>query len=127
MADDQYAQPTTPVSWTPIIFGGLFLGAWIYGLLFAFPEWEDFSAPSWFFWGFIGLVIAGGLYAARMASPTVLIIILIVVGISIGMLILAAILEEEAHIFATVVAAAGAGLIAAGIPVPNRQWVPVEE
>jgi hypothetical protein len=106
------------INWAALIFGGIFLGAWIYGLTFGFEQhgWEEFSWGQWLFWGIIGIAIAGGLYAARVTSDWVQIIIIIGAGIAIGMLLLAALLEEEAHIVASVVAGAGALLVVAGIP-----------
>lgn len=98
------------------IFGGIFLGVWVYGLIFGFPDWHDFNYWSWFFWGLLGLVIAGGLYAARVTSEVVRIVIIVFVGLCIGILILAASLEQEAHIIGTFVVATGAGLIASALP-----------
>lgn len=100
------------------IFGGFFVGIWIYGLLFAFPEWQDFSPVKWFFWGLVGIVIAGGLYAARVTSEGVRVAIVIFVGVALGVLILAAALEQEAHITASFATATGAGLIASALPRP---------
>lgn len=98
------------------IFGGIFLGVWVYGLIFGFPDWNVFNYWSWFFWGLLGLVIAGGLYAARVTSEVVRIVIVVFVGLCIGVLILAASLEQEAHIIGTFVVATGAGLIVSALP-----------
>lgn len=104
------------ISWAPFIFGGIFLGAWLYGILFGFPGWTDFQPGQWVLWGFVGLVIAGGLYAARVTEDWVRIIVIVVVGIALGLLILATFLEEEAHIIGSFLTAAGAGLIVAALP-----------
>lgn len=103
------------------IFGGFFVGVWVYGLLFGFPEWYAFNPTQWFFWGMIGIVIAGGLYAARVTSEGIRVGIIIGVGISLGIMILAASLEQEAHIIATFVTATGAGLIASALPRPHHE------
>lgn len=118
----------TQINWAALIFGGIFLGAWIYGLTFGFDQhgWDDFAWGLWAFWGILGIAIAGGLYAARLTSDWVQILIIVGVGIAIGMLILAAMLEEEAHIIASFVAGAGAGLVAAAIPRGQEEWETVE-
>ncbi len=101
------------------IFGGFFVGVWVYGLLFGFPEWNDFSVSQWFFWGFLGVVIAGGLYGARVTSEGVRVAIIVFVGVALGILILAAALEQELHITATFLNIVGAGLIASALPRPQ--------
>lgn len=106
------------------LFGGLFLGVWVYGLLFGFQDWFGFSPTQWFFWGMIGAIIAGGLYAARVTSEGVRIGIIVFVGLCLGVLILAAALEQEAHIIGSFVVAVGAGLIASALPRPHTH--PVE-
>ncbi len=108
------------------IFGGFFVGVWIYGLLFGFPEWFDFSPAQWFFWGLIGIVIAGGLYAARVTAEGVRVAIVIFVGVALGVLILAAALEQEAHITASFATATGAGLIASALPRPQPREEPAK-
>ena len=118
MADNQQ-------NFAALIFGGIFLGAWVYGLLFGFPDpvsgrQVDWQVGKWFFWGLLGMAIAGGLYAARVATDTVRMIIIVAVGVFLGVLILAALLEEEAYVLGTFVTATGAGLIAASIPRPGH-------
>ena len=119
------------ISWAPFIFGGIFVGAWLYGLLFGFPGWGDFSIWQWLLWGFLGLVIAGGIYAALITHEWVRIALVTTVGLAIGLLIMAIIMEEEVHIIATFLNTLGAGLIAAGLPRPGdedttgQEWVEV--
>ncbi len=120
MADQQ-------TNWAALIFGGIFLGAWIYGILFTYPEPSPFEIGRWIFWGILGLGIAGGLFAARMANETVRIVIIVLVGVFLGILILAAVLEEDAYIMATFVAGTGAGLIAAALPRGGAPWQRVDE
>jgi hypothetical protein len=98
------------------ITGGIFLGVWAYGILFGFPDWDSFSFGRWFFWGFLGFLIAGGLYAARITTEGVRIGIVIFVGICLGMLLFASMLEAEAHIIASFLVSIGAGLIASALP-----------
>ncbi len=108
-----------PPNYAAFVFGGLFLSVWVYGLLFKFPEWHDFNWVIWFFWGLLGFLIAGGLYAALVTSEIARIVIMVLVGLSIGILILAAALEQEGHIIASFVTATGAGLIASALPRPH--------
>jgi hypothetical protein len=107
-----------------VLFGGIVLGVWIYGLLFGFPEWRDFAVSSWFFWGFLGMILASGIYAARATEETSRLIIISVLGIVITVVILGATLNENLYVFATLATVIGGGMILAAVPVPGQSSEP---
>lgn len=102
------------------LFGGILLGVWIF-LGIINPDGFLPSIASWFFWGILGLVIAGGVYATRVAAPALQLVIWILVGVAIGGVGIIALLPpyHDMAILAAPLVFAGAGLIASALPLPE--------
>lgn len=96
-----------------LVFGGLFLGIWLWVVFFEIPEWLG--------WGVLGLAFAATLYAGRMANETVRTITWVVLGIALGLVLTAAFLRETPDLLATVLTFAGGALIVSGLPLPGDQ------
>lgn len=109
-----------------VLFGGMLLGVWIYGLLFTFdPDGgAGQNVAAWFGWGMLGLALAAGIWGARVASETNRIFIIAGVGVLLAIITIGAVLRENADVFATLFSAAGAGLIATALPVPSDKEGP---
>jgi hypothetical protein len=122
---------------SPMIVGGLFLGFWLYLDFFRIPTFEPINLVLWNFWGIMGIAVAGGLYASRIANATARILIWIVLGIALGFLTMVLIFNHVGEAFAALFTVAGAGLIVTGLPggwgIPrgqqpdNGQWQTVEQ
>ena len=108
-----------------VVFGGLFLGVWLYIALFDLPADmdtdNDFSYAAWLVWGLIGLVLAGAIYGTRIATGAVRVILYTVIGIVCGMLLTAFILQDLEEGVATFVTGVGGGLIASALPTVLRE------
>ena len=103
------------------IFGGLFIGIWLYLLLFGVPADDGYlKSSAWGFWGFIGLILAGSIYGAQVASGAVRIALYVAIGITLAMLLMSLILREVEEGWATALTFVGAGLIVSALPRPNR-------
>ncbi len=61
-----------------LVTGGILLGAW------AFWVMAGDGDTSWVYGGLLGLALAGGLYAARYASPEARTPIYIAIGLAVG-------------------------------------------
>ncbi|MEA3143277.1 MAG: hypothetical protein QOG31_601 [Thermoplasmata archaeon] len=114
---------------SPMIVGGLFLGFWLYLDFFRIPAFGSINLVLWNFWGAMGLAVAGGLYASRIANSTARIIIWILLGIALGFLAMVLIFNQVGEAFAALFTVAGAGLIVTGLPggwtlppVGGDQW-----
>lgn len=82
-----------------VVFGGLFLGFWLFVAVFGTRQWwRSFDVLAWSLWGFLGLVVAGGILALRVTNEGVRLGLLAATGIAVGLLIGAALLlhVEEA-------------------------------
>ena len=108
-----------------VVFGGLFIGVWLYIALFGLPADmdtdNDFSDAGWMVWGLIGLVLAGAIYGTRVATGPVRAILYAVIGIVCGMLLTAFILQDLEEGVATFVTGVGGGLIASAMPTVVRE------
>jgi hypothetical protein len=108
-----------------VVFGGLFIGVWLYIALFSVPNSMDrdgdFSDGAWMMWGLIGLLIAGALYGTRVASGGLRVALYAVIGVAVGMLITAFILEELEEGIATLVTGVGGGLIVTALPLVLKE------
>lgn len=107
-----------------VLFGGILLGVWLYGLLFAFPEWQEFSVASWFAWGLLGLVLAGAIYGARATKDTARLLLIALIGIIISIVTIGATLNSTENAFAATFTLAGGVLIAAALPKPQLETPP---
>lgn len=101
-----------------VLFGGIILGVWIYGLLFHFDAGRPLDIGRWFGWGMVGLAIAGAIYGTRAADDVVRLVMVTVIGIVLSIVVLGAILNENVYILATLTTALGAGLISMALPAP---------
>ncbi len=98
------------------VFGGLFLGFWLW-FLFVPESHPDpaFQSGAWFLWGLIGFAIAGGAFAGRATSGPVQAVLWVVTGIASAFVLASAIYQQSPDVFATALAGVGAFLIAGGI------------
>jgi hypothetical protein len=101
---------------SPMIVGGLFLGLWLYLLFFRVSEFPRINLALWLFWGFMGLAVAGALYASRIANSTARIAIWIVLGILLGFLVMVVTFNQIGEAIALAFTLVGAGLIVTGLP-----------
>lgn len=101
---------------SPMIVGGLFIGLWLYLDFFRVPVFGHIDLVLWNFWGMMGLAVAGGLYASRIANSTARILIWILLGIALGFLTMVLIFNQVGEAFAALFTVAGAGLIVTGLP-----------
>ena len=108
-----------------VVFGGLFIGVWLYIALFDLPADmdanNDFSYAMWMVWGLVGLVLAGAIYGTRIATGGVRVTLYAIIGIATGMLITAFILRDLEEGVATLVTLVGGGLIASVLPTVLKE------
>lgn len=108
-----------------VVFGGLFIGIWLYIALFDLPAEmdtdNDFSYGQWMMWGLIGLVIAGAIYGTRVATGPVRVTLYAVIGVACGMLLTAFILQDLEEGVATFVTGVGGGLIVSALPTVLKE------
>lgn len=103
-----------------IIFGGFFIGVWLYLCLFRTPLSDDIDLGRWVLFGFVGLALAGAIYGTRVAQGTVRLVLFIAIGIAIAFLTTAFILEQLDEGIAALITFVGAALIVTALPVPER-------
>jgi hypothetical protein len=108
--------PNTPLRAGAFVVGGLFLGVWLYLGLFRSNQLPDIDVGLWWFWGAVGLAIAGGLYAGRVANAPIRITIWVALGIAVGMLIAAALFQRVGEALAAIFTAVGGAIIVSGLP-----------
>ena len=108
-----------------VVFGGLFIGIWLYIALFDLPSEVDsdgdFSYGAWLTWGLIGLVLAGAIYGTRIATGGVRVALYATIGIAVGMLITAFVLQDLEEGLATIVTLVGGGLIVSALPTVLKE------
>jgi hypothetical protein len=104
-----------------IVFGGLFIGVWLYVALFGVPFDSDFEAGMWVLWGVVGLALAGAIYGTRVAKGGLRVALYAVVGVAAGMLLTAFLLRGLQEGIATIVTLVGGGLIATALPAELRR------
>lgn len=100
-----------------VLIGGIILGIWLYGLLFGFDT--DFNVAAWAGWGFMGLLLAGGVYAARGAGETPRLLIIAAIGVVVALVTTGAMIQENYYVWATVATLLGGGLILGAMPAPG--------
>jgi hypothetical protein len=103
-----------------IIFGGFFIGVWLYLCLFRTPLSDDIDLGAWWLLGFVGLALAGAIYGTRIASGNLRIALFVAIGIAIAFLTTAFILEQLNEGVAALITFVGAALIVTALPVPER-------
>lgn len=101
-----------------VLLGGIILGVWVYGLLFEFPQWDEFNYGRWAVWGLLGLLVAGGIYGARAATDTARLVIISLIGVLITVIVLGATLNGNPYVFATLATLVGGAFITAALPTP---------
>lgn len=109
------------------VLGGLFIGLWLYALIFGVPEWRTFEVSYWALWGVVGLVITGGVFGGRVANDHARIAIWTATGIAVGLLAGAAIFQRIAEAFAALLTFLGGALVISAIPMGDQNWQPVED
>jgi hypothetical protein len=103
-----------------IIFGGFFLGVWLYLCLFRTPLSDNIDLGSWVLLGFVGLALAGAIYGTRIATGTTRLVLYVVLGIAIAFLTTAFVLQQLNEGVAALITFVGAALIVTALPVPER-------
>lgn len=108
-----------------IVFGGLFIGIWLYIGLFGVPADMDedgtFSPGAWMLWGLVGVVLAGAIYGTRIASGGLRVALYATIGVATGMLVTAFLLNDLEEGIATLVTLVGGGLIVSALPTALRE------
>lgn len=104
-----------------IVFGGLFIGIWLYIALFGVPFDSTFHVGAWVLWGFVGLALAGAIYGTRVTSGAFRVALFAAVGIATGMLLTAFLLQGLQEGIATIVTLVGGGLIVSALPHELRR------
>lgn len=104
-----------------IVFGGLFIGIWLYIALFGLDFEENFSDGAWVLWGIVGIALAAAIYGTRIATGALRVSLFAVIGIVTGMLITAFLLQELEEGIATLITLVGGGLIASALPTALRE------
>ena len=104
-----------------IVFGGLFIGVWLYVALFGVPFDDEFSAGAWVLWGVVGLALAAAIYGTRVAKGGLRVALYAVVGVAAGMLLTAFLLRGLQEGIATIVTLVGGGLIASALPAEMKR------
>lgn len=98
-----------------VVLGSVFLGIWVFGLLFGFG-FEHTAA--WMSWGLVGFVLAGAGYGIRAAEGVLHVVLLAALGVVTTVVVLTALAHESPSVFAAVCTALGGGLVAAALPAP---------
>lgn len=104
-----------------IVFGGLFIGIWLYIALFGLNFEDNFSDGAWVLWGIVGIALAAAIYGTRIATGALRVTLFAVIGIVTGMLITAFLLQELEEGIATLITLVGGGLIASALPTALRE------
>ena len=104
-----------------IVFGGLFLGVWLYIALFGVPFDSSFEAGMWVLWGVVGMALAGAIYGTRVAKGGLRVALFVVVGVATGMLLTAFLLRGLEEGIATIVTLVGGGLIVSALPAELKR------
>jgi hypothetical protein len=102
------------------IFGGLFMGIWLYILLFGLPEGGEIREGHWLLWGIVGFVLAGAIYGSRLVEGAVRIGLYVAIGVALAMVLMGFLLERVPEGFATLFTFVGAGLVVAALDPPNK-------
>ncbi len=103
-----------------IVFGGFFLGVWLYLCLFRTPITDDLDLGQWVLLGVVGLALAGGMYATRVASGTARVVLYVILGIAIAFLTAAFVLNRMEEGVAALITFVGAALVVTALPAPER-------
>ncbi|MEA3136610.1 MAG: hypothetical protein QOC71_891 [Thermoplasmata archaeon] len=103
-----------------VIFGGFFIGVWLYLCLFRTPLSNDIDLGAWVLLGFVGLALAGAIYGTRVTTGTLKLVLYVAIGIAIAFLTTAFILEQLNEGVAALITFVGAALIVTALPVPER-------
>lgn len=104
-----------------IVFGGLFIGIWLYIALFGLDFEEGFSDGAWMLWGVVGLALAAAIYGTRIATGAMRVTLFAIIGLVAGMLLTAFLLQELEEGIATLITLVGGGLIASALPTALRE------
>jgi hypothetical protein len=99
-----------------LIFGGLFIGVWLFLALFRTDITRDLDIGLWVMWGVVGLVLAGAIYGTRFAKGGLRVTLFVLVGIATGMLLTGFLLQGLEEGIATMVTLVGGGLVASALP-----------
>ena len=97
-----------------LLIGGLLLGAWLAIWVFSGND------AKWLLWGAVGLGLAAATYGARVAEPGVRFGLFVAIGVLTGFLVTYLVLQLEAQGLGALLTFIGGGLIAVGLPSPER-------
>src|SRR5690242_3126621 len=103
-----------------IIFGGFFVGIWLYLCMFRTDLTRDLDVGAWVLMGIVGLALAAGMYGTRLTEGTTRIILFVALGVAIAFLTAAVLLQQLGEGVAAVLTFVGAALIVTALPVPQR-------
>jgi len=103
-----------------IIFGGFFIGVWLYLALIPGPLTNDIQLGAWWLLGIVGLALAGAVYGTRVATGNLRLALFVAIGIAIAFLATAFLLQQLNEGVAALITFVGAALIVSALPVPDR-------
>jgi hypothetical protein len=98
------------------VFGGLFIGVWLYIAMFRTSVSLDINVGQWVLLGLVGLALAAALYGTRISNGGLRVGLFVLVGVSIGMLGTAFLLGQLKEGMATLITLVGGGLIVTALP-----------
>ena len=104
-----------------IVFGGFFLGVWLYLCLFRTPLTDNLDLGQWVLFGVVGLALAGGMYGTRVATGTARVVLYVILGVAIAFLTAAFVLNTLEEGIAALVTFVGAALVVTALPTPDRR------
>ncbi len=104
-----------------VIVGSVFLGIWLYGMLFSFnpSNAEPQDVGRWGGWGLLGMVIAAAGYGTRALEGLTQIISIVVLVMVTTLAVMGALLNANEYILATLCTAIGLSMVLAALPAPK--------
>lgn len=109
-----------------IVIGGMLLAAWLYFFIPNTPGiTPDVTTTGWALWGLLGLAVTGGLFFIRKAGVVGQTVGWMVLGIGIGIVVMATFVSQRWDGLAAVFTLMGGGLIANALNTPSNDLPPV--
>lgn len=108
-----------------IVIGGMLLAAWLYFFIPNTPGIApDVTTTGWALWGLLGLAVTGGLFFVRKAGVAGQMVGWMVLGIGIGIVVMATFVSQRWEGLAAVFTLMGGGLIANALNTPSNELPP---